>query len=748
MEQQFRIEGMSCASCAARVEKAVGALSGVAVANVNLATDKLTVVYEGRQKEKQVLAAVKDTGYTAHLVDELAQRSPDTSGKDLWRRFIWSLAATLPLLYVAMGPMLAPDIFLLPAGLHPHHHPVAYGLVQLVLLLPVLWVGRKFFILGFRNLVKGHPNMDSLIALGASAAIGQGIAMIVLLQVGHVQLERHAHPEFYMESAAVILTLISLGKYLETLSKGRTSEALRQLMDLTPKKALRLRDGQEEEVAVEDIAVGDLLLVRPGEKIPVDGLVVSGQSSVDESMLTGESLPVEKHVGQQVFASSLNQAGSLTLQAEKVGKETALGQMVALVEAAQASKAPLARLADQVVGIFVPIVLGLAVVSALFWWVFGQESWQFAASVFTAVLVIACPCALGLATPTAIMVGTGRAAKAGILFKSGQALEQAEKVDTVVFDKTGTLTQGRPVLTDVWAVGQKSREELIQLAASAERASEHPIARALRDAAEDEHLPLLPVEDFQALVGRGIAARIGEVSLLLGNDRLLEEEKIDRTPALSKAHDAARRGETVLYLVVNGQLEGLLAVADRPKTNSKAAVEKLRSQGIDVIMLTGDHAVTARAIAEELGIETVISQVLPQDKLGHIADLQAQGRIVAMVGDGINDAPALVQADVGLAIGAGTDIAIESADIVLMHSDATQVSQAIALSRATVRTIKENLFWAFAYNMVCIPVAMGVLHFFGGPLLNPMLAGAAMSLSSVSVLLNALRLKNRRLETK
>lgn len=738
--QTFGIEGMTCASCALTVEKALGRLTGVEEVHVNLATEEASLTYDQDQLSLgQIYGAVEEAGYKPISPQSdkqvaLIDRQAEKIGA-LWTRFVWSAVFTLPLLYIAMGPMLG---FPLPAWLR---EPMVYGLSQFFLLLPVIYLGRSFFSKGFKKLLSGHPNMDSLIAIGTSSAIIQGLIMLILVAGGGMELSHGGHLELYFESGAVILTLITLGKYLEAVSKGKTSEAIKHLLDLAPKTAQVLRGGQEVQLPVEEVLVGDVILVRPGEKIAVDGILVEGASTVDESMLTGESLPVTKQVGDQVIGASLNKTGSFRFQAIRVGQDTSLAQIIQLVEQAQGSKAPIAKLADRVSAVFVPIVMVLALLSGMAWFFLGQHSWIFSLSITISVLVIACPCALGLATPTAIMVGTGKGAEQGLLFKSGQALEVLPQIDVMVFDKTGTITQGKPEVTDIVPLSRLSAEEVLQLAASSEQHSEHPLGQAILESAKATGLSLLPIKDFQALSGRGLSVAIAEQRILLGNAQLMEEEGFDLERVGPQAQALAEQGKTPIYLAREDQLLALIAVADKVKPSSARAVTALRQQGIEVVMLTGDNQATAQAIAREVGIEQVISQVLPEDKAKQVERLQAAGKRVAMVGDGINDAPALAQANLGIAIGSGTDVAIESADLVLMRSDLLDVIKALALSRATMRTIKQNLFWAFAYNILGIPVAMGLLHLFGGPLLNPMLAGAAMSLSSVSVLLNALRLK-------
>ncbi|MDK7050527.1 copper-translocating P-type ATPase [Aerococcus sanguinicola] len=738
-KETFAITGMSCASCAQSIERAVSALDGVEAANVNLATEEMQVVYDSGQVSSQaIVQAVEETGYQAQTKSTVKradkQEAKDTQIQGLWRRFIWSAVFALPLLYLAMGDMVGLPV---PSFLDPMAHPLAFALTQLALVLPVLILNREFFTTGFKALFKGHPNMDSLVALGTSAAVLYSLFSTWQISQGDGSYAMR----LYYESAGVILTLITLGRYFENVSKGKTSEAIQKLMDLAPETARLVRDGQVVEGSVDQLQPGDILQVRPGEKIPVDGEIIKGQSAVDESMITGESMPVDKQVGDSVVGASINSNGSFQMKASKVGKDTSLAQIVRLVEEAQGSKAPIARLADKVSGVFVPVVIVLAVVSALAWWLIGGESWNFAITILVSVLIIACPCALGLATPTAIMVGTGKGAENGVLFKSGDALETAQEVTTIVFDKTGTITEGKPVLTDLETYSELSPEDVLRLSASAEQGSEHPLAQAIIEGAQEADLTLEESDDFEALSGRGIRVRLDGQALYLGNAQLMAEQGVDTEAAAEQMDRLAAEGKTPMLLARNQELLGLVAVADTVKEDSQAAIQALHEMGLKVVMLTGDNRRTAEAIGRQVGIDQVISEVLPEDKTQQVAKLQGQDHKVAMVGDGINDAPALAQADVGIAIGSGTDVAIESADIVLMRSSLLDVPTSIELSRATIKNIKENLFWAFAYNVLGIPVAMGVLHIFGGPLLNPMIAGAAMSFSSISVLLNALRLK-------
>ena len=740
-QKEYIIEGMSCASCAMTIENAVSKIPGVHKASVNLATEIMTVEANDSVTPEDIAKVVDGVGYGARprgksVEEELEEKNEKKEAhlREMKRNLTISAIFTVPLLFIAMADMVGIPM---PAFLSPMQSPVSYALIQLTLVLPILWVGRRFFVDGFKALSKGHPNMDSLVALGTSAAF-----LYSLYGTYHV-LEGHAHfaMNLYYESAGVILTLITLGKYFEDVSKGKTSMAIQTLVGLAPKMATVLRDGQEVEIPVEEVQVGDLIRVKPGEKVPVDGVVTEGNSTVDESMLTGESIPVSKSVGDEVIGASLNKTGSFILKATKIGKDTALSQIIQLVEQAQGSKAPIAKLADKVSGVFVPIVIVLALVSGLAWYFLGQESWVFALTITISVLVIACPCALGLATPTAIMVGTGKGAENGILLKSGEALEEANHVNMVVFDKTGTITNGTPVVTDVVTADYTDADALIRLAASLEVASEHPLGEAIVAKAKEQGAAFDEVTNFEAIPGFGIKGHVGETLVFLGNEKWMRENGLANVEMNDKANRFAEQGKTPLYIGYNDAVQGLIVVADTVKESSARAIQTLHEMGIQVAMMTGDHERTAQAIAAEVGIDRVFSEVLPQDKANYVSKLQEEGYIVAMVGDGINDAPALAQAQVGIAIGTGTDVAIESADAVLMKSDLMDVPAMLKLSRATIRNIKENLFWAFAYNVIGIPFAMGVLHLFGGPLLNPMIAGAAMSFSSVSVVLNALRLK-------
>ncbi|SEL13234.1 Cu+-exporting ATPase [Carnobacterium iners] len=740
VQKSFVIEGMTCASCAQTVEKAVGKQLGVSTANVNLATEKLHVQYDPKiVSVADIIKTVSDTGYKASEEVDAAMKSEEEQDKkaryisSLWKRFWISALFTVPLLYISMGHMLGAP---LPEFLNPAINPVIFVITQLVLTIPVVILGRNFFTIGFKALFKGHPNMDSLVALGTSAAFIFSLGATIAVFLGNTTYAM----ELYYESAAVILTLITLGKYVEALSMGKTSEAIKKLMGLAPKTARVMRDGKEIELAIEEVQVGDNLVVKPGEKMPVDGIIIEGMTSVDEAMLTGESMPIEKTIGDTIISGSMNQNGTIQYKATKVGKDTTLSQIIKLVEDAQGSKAPIAKLADTISGYFVPIVIALALIAGLSWYVSGQSG-VFVLTIVISVLIIACPCALGLATPTAIMVGTGKGAEHGVLIKSGVALETTHQVETVIFDKTGTITQGKPKVTDIVTSADFSKEKLLLLAASAEKGSEHPLGAAIVLEAETKKVTLAKMHEFNAIPGHGIEGMIDGQRILLGNKKLMDERAISLGTLATTSDSLASEGKTPMYIAVDGQLAGIIAVADTIKESSVKAIERLNQMGLEVVMITGDNKRTAQAIAKQVGIERVLSEVLPEEKANEVKMLQSEGKKVAMVGDGINDAPALAQADIGIAIGSGTDIAIESADIVLMRSDLMDVPTAIELSKATIKNIKENLFWAFAYNILGIPVAMGVLYLLGGPLLNPMLAGAAMSFSSVSVLLNALRLK-------
>lgn len=740
-KETFMLEGMHCTSCALAIEQAVKQLPGVEDVVVNVTTEKLSVTYlAARLTSAEIIQAVRDAGYKAELLDETDVRGQmdrlEEQAHQTWYRFVWSALFSLPLVYLSMGPMLG---LWLPDALSPRLHAISYGLVQLLLTLPVLFLNRQYYVNGFKALVKKHPNMDSLVALATSFAFSYSAYSFFKIVTG---MDSFVH-QLYFESVVVILTLITLGSYLESRTKGRASQAIQKLLSLTVNDVRVIRQGEIQLIPLEQVTSEDICFIQPGERVAIDGLILDGQSAVDESMLTGESLPVDKQAGDHVFAGTINGQGALKVQPSRIGQDTLLAQIIQLVERAQQTKAPIAAIADRVSGVFVPIVLGLSLLSFLFWFFVMRESLDFALTVATAVLIIACPCALGLATPTAIMVGSGRAAEQGILFKGGDILEKTYQVQTIVFDKTGTLTQGKAQLQHIVPLAA-DKEQALQEVASLEQYSQHPLGEAIVKAARDQDYDLLTVTDFQSFVGLGVTGSIDQHRLAVGNSQLMSQQGIDISSAQTYAEQAALKGQTVVYYAKDNQLRALFIIADRIKADSKATVKSLQDLGLQTVMLTGDNALTAQAIADEVGIDQVFSQVLPAQKAQVIADLKASGQLVAMVGDGINDAPALTLADVGISIGSGTDIAIEAADIILMTSSLLDVVDCLELSRQTIRVVKQNLFWAFSYNSLMIPVAMGILHVFGGPLLNPMLAGFAMSLSSISVVLNALRLRHKK----
>ena len=740
----LKISGMTCAACSARIEKVVSKIEGVESVTVNLTTEKLSAYIDEEVADVQkIKAAVERAGFGWSELKEGSQQADEDRQKKereinlLWKKFIVSAVFSLPLLYISMGSMLSFLSFLpIPEYLEPMNYPLNFALVQILLTIPVLIAGNRFYVVGFRAIRMKSPNMDSLIAMGTTAALIYSLYSTWQIYQGNMGFVEG----LYFETAGVIITLILLGKSMEAVSKGRTSEAIKKLMGLAPKTATVIKNGKEIEISIDDVEENDIVLVKPGAKIPVDGEITEGFTSVDESMLTGESMPVDKKVGDSVFAATINKNGLIRFRATKVGDNTALAQIIKLIEDAQQSKAPIAQMADIVSGYFVPTVFVIAIASFALWMLSG-ETLSFSLTIFVSVLVIACPCALGLATPTAIMVGTGKGAENGILIKGGEALETTHKINTIIFDKTGTITEGKPTVTDIITTGTVDSDSLLQITASAEKGSEHPLGEAIVKSAEDKGLELYPIEHFESITGQGINATIQGKQLLIGNIRLMQEMDIAVEAVLKEADTLAAQGKTPMYIALDSKLAGIIAVADVVKPGSAKAVKKLMEMGIEVAMITGDNRRTAEAIAKQVGITRVLSEVLPQDKSGEVKKLQQEGRRVAMVGDGINDAPALVQSDIGIAIGSGTDVAMESADIVLMHSDLMDVVTAIQLSKSTIKNIKQNLFWAFAYNVAGIPLAAGVLHIFGGPLLNPIFAAAAMSLSSVSVLSNALRLR-------
>lgn len=732
----YKIEGMTCSSCANSIEKVAKKMKGVENVVVNFATEKILVSYDADVINLgDIKSKVEKAGYKLIREDEKKveekRKKLDEKGKLLFR-LILSLIFALPLLTITMGHMVGMP---LPKIIDPMINPLNFAIIQLVLTIPVMIIGYKFYYIGYKNLFKLNPNMDSLIAIGTSAAFIYSLYGTYKIYIGDASYAM----SLYYEAAVTILALITLGKYLEAISKGKTSQSIKKLMGLAPKTATIIRNGNELDIPIDEVIVGDIVIVKPGEKLPVDGEVIDGSTSVDESMITGESIPVEKCVGSKVIGASINKNGFIKYKATKVGKDTALSQIIKLVEDAQGSKAPIAKLADIIASYFVPIVIGLAILSSIGWLIAGKDV-VFTLTIFISVLVIACPCALGLATPTAIMVGTGKGAEYGVLIKGGEALEITHQIDTIIFDKTGTITEGKPVVADIITT-TISEEELLSIAASSEKGSEHPLGEAIVKGAEERNIKLKEISNFKAIPGHGIQVEIEGKVILLGNKKLMTENSIEVGDLGVKSDKLANEGKTPMYIAINNNLEGIIAVADTIKPSSKEAIENIHKMGIKIAMITGDNKKTAYSIAKQVGIDIVLAEVLPEDKANEIKKLQEEGSKVAMVGDGINDAPALAQADIGIAIGTGTDVAIESANIVLMKGDLKDVATAIKLSKATIRNIKQNLFWAFGYNVLGIPVAMGVIHIFGGPLLNPMIGAAAMSLSSVSVLANALRLR-------
>ena len=735
-EKNYTVTGMSCASCANAVEKALNKNNDIN-ASVNFATEKLNIEYDEKKYNfDKIREIVESAGYglVEDMIEDKKMELYQEKIKSLKNRLILAIIFVVPLLYISMGHMLGA---VLPEFLNPKVNPLNFALAQFVLTLPIIYAGRDFFLHGFKNLVRKSPTMDSLIAIGSTAAVLYGI----YATFGIVIVDPEVHMDLYYESAGAIITLILFGKLLEAKTKGQTSSAIKKLIGLQPKKAKIIENGAEKEVLIENLKVGDIVIVKPGEKIAVDGRIVEGATSVDESMLTGESLPVSKKVGDKVVGGSINKNGSIRFEATEIGKNTVLSQIIKLVEEAQGSKAPISRMADIVSAYFVPIVIGIAIITGIAWFLSGSGLVT-ALSFFIAVLVIACPCALGLATPTSIMVGTGKGAENGILIKSGEALETAHKIKTVVFDKTGTITKGKPVLTDLIAYGKYNENELLKIAASVENDSEHPLAEAIVNKAKEKNIEIKPYEKFRAMPGYGIRAIFEGKEVQIGNRKLMENRKINVEISQKDYDILLNEGKTPMYISIDNELAGLVAVADVIKETSKEAIEKLKKMGIKTVMLTGDNEKTAKFIAKQVGIDDVISEVLPYQKSQKVKELQEKDEFVAMVGDGINDSPALAQANVGIAIGNGTDVAIESADIVLIRNDLRDVAGAIALSKATITNIKENLFWAFFYNVLGITFAAGIFYaFFNGPKLDPMIAAFAMSFSSVSVLGNALRLK-------
>lgn len=744
-KEKYDVTGMTCAACSLAVERSVGKVEGINSVKVNLITNTMEVEYEdGATGAEAIIKAVENAGYGAEQsLDDIKMAIDQThleEKRSFEKRLRVSLISVIPLLYISMGHMVGLP---LPSFISQHESPLMFALIQLIFTLPIVWQGRSFYQHGFKTIIKRSPNMDSLIAVGTSAALVYGlfatIQIAIGVETGNMTLAHHYAGDLYYESAAVILTLITVGKYLEARAKAKTSDAIKKLIDLAPKKALLVKDGETHEVDITDVKEGDILLVRPGAQIPVDGFVVEGNSSVDESMLTGESIPVEKGIDATVIGASINLTGAFKMKASRVGNNTMLSQIIKLVQDAQSEKAPIAKIADKISAVFVPTVLGIALLALVVWLLLGYD-FVFAMSIAISILVISCPCALGLATPTAIMVGTGKGAEFGILIKGGEALELAHMVDTVVLDKTGTITEGKPIITEIipYDIDEKL---LLTYAYAVEEQSEHPLSEAVKSYAKENSIPLEKVSDFMTITGMGLEGIVSGEKITIGNVALFEQNKIAYKHAEADLDALAAMGKTPLIVAKGQKVIGILAALDVPKETSKAAVAELKSMGIDVVMLTGDNAKTAAFIQSEVGIDTCYAEVLPQDKDEVVSKLQSEGKRVAMVGDGINDSPALARADVGIAIGSGTDIAIEAADIILMRGNLQDVAVAIKLSQATINNIKQNLFWAFFYNILGIPLAAGLFYMSYSIKLNPMFAAAAMSLSSFTVVSNALRLR-------
>lgn len=737
------ISGMHCAACSTRIENVVGRLPGVVTASVNLANETARIVYTKNEcNGRTIRQSIRDLGFEPHTTStgtsDFEQKQQQTLARlaGMKKRLLGALLLALPLLYISMGEMVGLP---LPHTLQPQTSPLAFGVAQFLLVVPIMYLGRSFYLIGFPALWRRVPNMDSLIAVGTGAAFIYSTWNLIEIALGIDPLMKAM--DLYFESTGVLIALVSLGKYMETRSKSHTSDAIRQLMQLTPDTVILLSDAGQQELSVAEVEEGDVLLIRPGANIPVDGLIVHGQSVVDESMLTGESVPVSKGVGDAVTGGTLNSNGVLHVRTEQTGENTKIAQIIRLVREAQGSKAPIANMADRISLYFVPIVMAFAVLVGLGWFFLGGVEFTQALRFFIAVMVIACPCAMGLATPTSIMVGTGRGAQLGVLVKNGETLEKAEKVNAVIFDKTGTLTHGKPAVTDIISLSTTyTEDELLRLAGSAEQSSEHPLAEAVVEAARARECRLVQPQSFSAVTGQGVRAVVDEQTILFGNKTFLLSENIPMRDS-PREDQLASAGKTVLFLAINGEHVAIVAIADTLKPGAQAAIAAMKEHGLHVTMLTGDYALTARAIGAQVGIDEVVSQVMPEKKAAKIKEMQQRGWVTAMVGDGINDAPALAQADVGIAMGTGLDIAIETGDIVLMQGDLDGVMTSLGLSRAVMRNIRQNLFWAFGYNVVGIPIAAGALFIFGGPTLNPMIAGAAMALSSVSVVSNALRLR-------
>lgn len=743
--EKYNISGMTCAACSSAVERVTRKLESVAESNVNLTTGILTITYdENKLTPADIITKVERAGFGAELYMEKnkeekaeAQEHLEEEVKKTKHRLIANIILSIPLLYICLGHML-PIPMPLPSFMDMHMHPMTFAVIQLVLTICVLFNGRKFYIVGFKSLFKGNPNMDSLVALGTGSAFLYSFVMTIMIPHDHTCVHN-----LYYESAAMVVTLVMVGKYMEGRSKNKTSEAIRKLMELAPDTAIILRNGEPKEVPVEQVVRGEMILIKPGSRIPLDGVVIEGTTSVDESMLTGESIPVEKEVDDEVIGGSVNYQGAIVVKVTRVGADTTLAKIVKMMEDAQGKKAPISKLADTVAGYFVPVVMAIAIVAAIIWTLLGHDI-TFVLTIFVSVLVIACPCALGLATPTAIMVGTGLGANHGILIKSGEALEISHKVDAVVLDKTGTITEGKPAVMKVIS-HSISEEELLKIAASCELVSEHPLGQAIVNGAKEKGIELAKVVDFQSITGQGIEAVLEGNTYYIGNKKLCVEQKIDFTEYEAEAAQIANKGQTPMFVGLEGKVIGIVSVADTLKETSVEAIRKIKELGIEVHMLTGDNKLTAEYIGKKVGVDHVIAEVLPNDKASVVENLQKQGKCVMMAGDGINDAPALVQANVGVAIGSGSDIALDSSDVVLMKSDLNDVYKAIKLSKATIRNIKQNLFWAFFYNACGLPIAAGVLYPINGMLLSPIIGGLAMSFSSVFVVSNALRLRTTKL---
>lgn len=743
--EKYNISGMTCAACSSAVERVTRKLESVAESNVNLTTGILTITYdENKLTPADIITKVERAGFGAELYMEKnkeekaeAQEHLEEEVKKTKHRLIANIILSIPLLYICLGHML-PIPMPLPSFMDMHMHPMTFAVIQLVLTICVLFNGRRFYIVGFKSLFKGNPNMDSLVALGTGSAFLYSFVMTIMIPHDHTCVHN-----LYYESAAMVVTLVMVGKYMEGRSKNKTSEAIRKLMELAPDTAIILRNGEPKEVPVEQVVRGEMILIKPGSRIPLDGVVIEGTTSVDESMLTGESIPVEKEVDDEVIGGSVNYQGAIVVKVTRVGADTTLAKIVKMMEDAQGKKAPISKLADTVAGYFVPVVMAIAIVAAIIWTLLGHDI-TFVLTIFVSVLVIACPCALGLATPTAIMVGTGLGANHGILIKSGEALEISHKVDAVVLDKTGTITEGKPAVMKVIS-HSISEEELLKIAASCELVSEHPLGQAIVNGAKEKGIELAKVVDFQSITGQGIEAVLEGKTYYIGNKKLCVEQKIDFTEYEAEAAQIANKGQTPMFVGLEGKVIGIVSVADTLKETSVEAIRKIKELGIEVHMLTGDNKLTAEYIGKKVGVDHVIAEVLPNDKASVVENLQKQGKCVMMAGDGINDAPALVQANVGVAIGSGSDIALDSSDVVLMKSDLNDVYKAIKLSKATIRNIKQNLFWAFFYNACGLPIAAGVLYPINGMLLSPIIGGLAMSFSSVFVVSNALRLRTTKL---